>query len=180
MNTVVGVIVGLVALQRLAELIYAESNTAALKRDGAVEVGRSHYPLIVAVHAAWLVTIVVAAPREASINWYLIAAFAALQGLRVWVLSALGPYWTTRIITKPGAPLVRRGPYRFVRHPNYLIVAGEIALLPLAFDEVAVAAVFTILNGLVLAVRIRQENAALDARRAVASDAGTGAPLAKG
>jgi methyltransferase len=179
MNTAVAVIVGLVALQRLAELVYAERNTATLKRDGAVEVGRSHYPLIVILHAAWLVTIVVAAAPETIINWYLLSAFVVLQVLRVWVLATLGPYWTTRIITKPGAPLVRRGPYRYVRHPNYLIVAGEIALLPLVFGEITVAVVFTILNGLVLALRIRQEDSALEPRRTLSADTGAGASPAK-
>jgi methyltransferase len=179
MNAAVGAIVGLVALQRVAELIYAEHNTAALKRDGAVEVGRSHYPVIVVVHAAWLVTIVAVARPDTAINWYLLSAFVGLQLLRVWVLATLGPYWTTRIITKPDAPLVRRGPYRYVRHPNYLIVAGEIALLPLAFGEVAVALTFTVLNALVLALRIRQENSALEPRRTLSAGTGAGAPAAK-
>ena len=179
MNTAVDVIAGLVALQRLAELVYAERNTAALKRDGAVEVGRSHYPLIVILHAAWLVTIVAVAPPDARVDWYLLAAFVVLQVLRVWVLASLGPYWTTRIITKPGAPLVRRGPYRHVRHPNYLIVAGEIALLPLVFGEVTVAVVFTVLNGLVLALRIRQEDSALESRRVLSADTRTSAPAVK-
>ena len=179
MNTAVDVIVGLVALQRLAELVYAERNTRALKRDGAIEVGRSHYPLIVVLHAAWLVAIVAVARPETTINWYLLAFFVVLQILRVWILATLGPYWTTRIITKPGAPLVRRGPYRFVRHPNYLIVAGEIAVLPLVFGEVAVAVVFTVLNALVLALRIWQEEMALAPRRALSSNIGAGAPVAK-
>jgi len=179
MNIAVDVIVGLVALQRLAELVYAEHNTRALKRDGAIEVGRSHYPLIVVLHAAWLVAIVAVAGPETGINWYLLAVFVVLQVLRVWVLATLGPYWTTRIITKPGASLVRRGPYRYVRHPNYLIVAGEIAILPLVFGEVAVAVVFTILNALVLALRIQQEEMALAPRRALSSNIGAGAPASK-
>jgi methyltransferase len=171
-------IVALVALQRLAELIYAERNTRALLERGAVEVGRAHYPLIVAVHAGWLVAIVLCLPRALSINWFLVAVFAGLQALRVWVLATLGPYWTTRIITLKDAPLVRRGPYRFLRHPNYAVVAGEIAVLPLAFGEVWVAIVFTILNTALLALRIRRENGALSARRAIrgASSAGVGAP----
>jgi methyltransferase len=179
MNIAVDIVVGLVAVQRLAELAYAERNTAALKRAGATEVGRSHYPLIVILHAAWLVTVAVAAGPDSSINWYLLAVFVVLQGLRVWVLATLGPYWTTRIITNPGAPLVRRGPYRYVRHPNYLIVAGEIAVLPLVFGEITVAVVFTILNGLVLALRIRQEDTALEPRRVLSSNTGAGAPVAK-
>jgi methyltransferase len=88
-----------------------------------------------------------------------------LQAGRVWVIATLGPYWTTRIITLDGAPLVRSGPYRFVRHPNYLIVTGEIALLPLVFGEVLVCLVFSVLNAALLFWRIRQEDAALSLRR---------------
>ena len=133
---------------------------------GAVEVGRAHYPLIVLLHAAWLAAIVFFLPRDATIHWIALAVFVLLQLARVWVIATLGPYWTTRIITLQGAPLVRAGPYRFVRHPNYLVVAGEIAVLPLAFGEVPVAIVFTVLNAAVLAWRIRQEDAALAQRRA--------------
>ncbi len=159
------IVIGLVVLQRLAELVHAERNTAALKARGAVEIGRAHYPLLVLLHAAWLVAIVVLLPKDVRIDWILLAVFVVLQGTRVWVLATLGPYWTTRIITLPGAPLVRRGPYRFVRHPNYLVVAAEILVLPLVFGEWIVAAVFTVLNALVLALRITQENRALAPRR---------------
>ncbi|HEY0300239.1 MAG TPA: isoprenylcysteine carboxylmethyltransferase family protein [Rhizomicrobium sp.] len=127
--------------------------------------GRAHYPLIVLLHAAWLAAIVLFLPADATIRWLPLGLFVLLQLARVWVIATLGPYWTTRIITLDAAPLVRRGPYRFVRHPNYLVVAGEIALLPLAFGEVWVAAVFTVLNAAMLAWRIRQEDAALSARR---------------
>ncbi|MBV9990300.1 MAG: hypothetical protein JOZ72_03325 [Alphaproteobacteria bacterium] len=161
------IIIGLVVLQRLAELVYAERNTRALKARGAVEVGAAHYPLIVLLHAGWLVAVTLLLPADVQIDWVLIALFVVLQGLRVWVLATLGPYWTTRIINLPGAPLVRRGPYRFVNHPNYLVVSAEILVLPLAFHEWLVAAVFTVLNAAVLAWRIHQENAALAARRAL-------------
>jgi methyltransferase len=171
------IIIALVVLQRLAELVYAERNTAALRARGAVEIGRAHYPLIVLLHAAWLVAVVVMLPKDAPISWPLVAVFAVLQGLRVWVLATLGPYWTTRIITLRDAPLVRRGPYRFVRHPNYLVVSAEILVLPLAFGEWAVAAVFTVLNAAMLAWRIRQENLALRPRRALGD---SGAGTAKG
>src|SRR5262249_24074026 len=97
----------------------------------------------------------------------LLAAFAILQGLRLWVLLSLGRYWTTRIITVPGAPLVRRGPYRFLRHPNYLVVAAEIAMLPLAFGAWVVAVVFSALNAALLAWRIALEDQALAPRRQV-------------
>jgi methyltransferase len=165
------VIIGLIALQRLAELVYAERNTRALKARGAVEIGAGHYPLIVLLHAAWLIAVTVFLPNGHPVNWLLIAVLVILQALRLWVLVTLGPYWTTRIITLPGAPLVREGPYRFVDHPNYLVVMAEIPALPLAFHEWAVAVVFTVLNGAMLAWRIRQENAALAVRRALDSGA---------
>jgi len=168
------IVIALVVLQRLAELVYAERNTAALRARGAVEIGRAHYPLIVLLHAAWLVAVALMLPKDVTVNWILIAVFAVLQGLRVWVLATLGPYWTTRIITLKDAPLVRRGPYRFVRHPNYLVVSAEILVLPLAFGEWAVAAVFTVLNAAMLAWRVHQENQALLPRRAL-PDSGAGA-----
>lgn len=174
------IIIALVAVQRLAELVYAERNTQALRARGAVEIGRAHYPLIVAVHAIWLIAIVVLLPRDVQINFVLLAVFVVLQALRVWVLATLGPYWTTRIITLKDAPLVRRGPYRFLRHPNYTVVIGEIAVLPLVFGEVWVAVVFTILNAAVLTLRIREENQALAVRRTLAGNAGAGMPAAKG
>jgi methyltransferase len=157
----------LVAAQRLAELFLARRNTAALKARGAVEIGAGHYPLIVALHAAWLVAVAVFLPNPPSVNGWFLAAYLLVQALRVWTLASLGPYWTTRIITLPGAPLVRRGPYRFLRHPNYLVVTLEIALLPLVFGELVVAAVFTLINAAALAWRIRQEEGALAARRAL-------------
>jgi methyltransferase len=174
------IVIALVVVQRLAELVYAERNTKALLARGAVEVGRAHYPLIVLLHAAWLVAIVALLPHDPPINFFLLAVFVVLQGLRVWVLATLGPYWTTRIITLPGAPLVRRGPYRLLRHPNYTVVAAEIAVLPLVFGEVWVAVGFTVLNGLMLAWRIRQENEALAVRRSSKTAADAGVPAAKG
>ena len=167
MRLAIYIILFLVAAQRLIEVVYAERNTRALLARGAVEVGRAHYPLIVVLHAAWLTAIVLLLPADAVIHWWALALFIALQLARVWVLLTLGPFWTTRIITLDAAPLVRRGPYRFVRHPNYLVVAGEIAALPLAFGEVGVAIVFTLLNAAMLAWRIRQEDQALAARRAL-------------
>jgi methyltransferase len=161
------VIVALVALQRLVELVYAGRNTRALLRDGAVETGHGHYPLFVILHAAWLATIaaVIVRTPNLTVHWWLVAAFALLQIARIWVIASLGPYWTTRIVTPRDAPLVLRGPYRFLRHPNYVVVVLEIAVLPLAFGQVAVALVFTLLNAALLTVRLRDENRALAARR---------------
>jgi methyltransferase len=157
-------IVGLVALQRLAELFHARRNTARLLREGGVEIGAAHYPLIVALHLAWLIAIYVAADKSAPPVWSWIIVFLLLQAARVWVLATLGRYWTTRIISMPGAPLVTRGPYRFLRHPNYAIVFGEIAVLPLAFREVWIALVFLLSNAALLWWRMRIENSALSRR----------------
>ncbi len=153
-------ILGFVTLQRLLEMQLAESHSRTLLANGAVEHGRRHYALIVALHAIWLAALWWWAPgRPISISFLIL--FALLQAGRFWVIHSLGERWTTRIIVKPGAPLVRRGPYRFVDHPNYLVVIGEIAVLPLVFALPWVALAFTVLNAAALAVRIREENRAL-------------------
>lgn len=162
MNAAV-LILSLVTAQRLAELIVSRRHTRALLARGAYEVGAGHYPLIVAVHAAWLAALWWLAPGR-PVLWPLIGLFALLQGARLWVLATLGERWTTRIIVLPGAPLVARGPFRFVRHPNYLVVIAEIALLPLAFGLWQVALIFSLLNAAVLTVRIRAEEKALDTK----------------
>ena len=158
------VIMSLVTAQRFAELVVARRNTAALIARGAHEIGESDYPLIVAVHAAWLTSLWLLAPLQ-PILWPLIAVYVMLQGLRIWVLATLDRRWTTRIIVLPGEPLVTRGPFRFLRHPNYAVVAGEIAVLPLAFGLVGTAIFFTILNAALLRIRIRKESRALAAVR---------------
>ncbi|MGY8961591.1 MAG: isoprenylcysteine carboxyl methyltransferase family protein, partial [Alphaproteobacteria bacterium] len=126
-------IVVAVAIQRIGELVLARRNTKRLLADGAQEFGAAHYPFIVAVHGGWLIALLIGTLSIDLVNWWLIAGFGLFQCGRVWVLFSLGRYWTTRIITIPDAPLVRTGPYRWLRHPNYVVVAGEIMLLPLAF-----------------------------------------------
>ena len=163
--SVLAAVLLLVAAQRLGELFLARRNAAWLKAQGGVEVGAGHYPLFVLLHAGWLVAIWLRAPAAEPI-WPLLAVFVGLQAARVWVIRSLGRYWTTRVITVPGAPLVRRGPYRWLRHPNYWIVAAEVAVLPLAFGAWDVAVVFSVLNGLLIAHRIRVEERALAPRRA--------------
>jgi methyltransferase len=160
-------ILGLVALQRLIELAHARSNTARLRRLGAVEADAGGYPLLVLLHAGWLTSLAIFVPAETPPNWLLIGLFVLLQLGRIWVLVSLGRYWTTRIITLPDAPLVQTGPFRYLRHPNYLLVAVEIAVLPLAFGAVAVAATFSALNLMLLARRIRLEERVLTPRRAL-------------
>jgi len=154
------IILALVTLQRLGELWLSNRNTSRLLALGAHEVGAAHYPLIVAVHAAWLAALWWLAPGQ-PIAFLWLALYVLLQAARIWVLASLGPRWTTRIIVLPQTPLVKAGPYRFVSHPNYVVVVAEIAVLPLAFGLWPVALIFTLLNAAVLAIRIRKENHAL-------------------
>jgi methyltransferase len=158
---------GLVALQRLVELAHARRNTARLRRLGAVETDAGAYPLLILLHAGWLTSLAIFVPAATPPDWLLIRLFAVLQVARIWVIASLGRYWTTRIITLHDTPLVQSGPYRYLRHPNYLLVAADIALLPLAFGAVAVAATFSVLNLALLARRIRIEERVLAPRRAV-------------
>jgi methyltransferase len=155
----------LVVLQRLGELWYASRNTKALMARGGMEYGQRHYPLIVVLHASWLVAIAIGIHRNPAVRAFPLMCFVLLQAGRVWVLATLGRYWTTRVITIPGAPLVHRGPYRFLSHPNYLVVIGEMAVLPLVFGQIINAILFSALNGAALTWRIRVENAALGPRR---------------
>jgi len=147
-------------LQRLFELLLSRRNEARLKLRGAVEAGAKHYPFMVLLHVAWLGALwLLAWDKEP--NMLLVAAFLALQPLRYWVIATLGDRWTTRVFVIPGASLIRTGPYRFFSHPNYLIVVLEIAIVPLAFGLIWVAALFSVLNGALLAWRIRIEQHAL-------------------
>ena len=158
--TLAATILLLVTLQRLGELVLARHNTARLLAKGAIEIGARHYPLLVAMHAAWLGCLWVWG-RDQSVDLTALAAFIVMQGLRLWVLLTLGERWTTRIIVLLGAPLVTSGPYRYFSHPNYAVVAAEIALLPLALHLPWLAVVFTLLNAAVLTIRLRAEQRAL-------------------
>lgn len=157
----------LVAFCRILELIYARHNTRRLLASGALEAGRGHYPVIVALHVAWFIAMLATIPAGAPPRWLWLGLFIVLQAGRAWVLLTLGRFWTTRIVTLPGAPLVRGGPYRFIRHPNYLIVEMEIIALPLAFGAPLLALAFGLANAAVLWWRIRIENEVLGARRIV-------------
>jgi methyltransferase len=160
-----------VTIERLSELWLARRNTAALLANGAYEAAPGHYPLIVALHGVWLAGLWWsgwAGPLHP--GW--VAVFLALQAPRFWVLSTLGRRWTTRIIVVPDAPLVAAGPYRFVTHPNYLVVIGEIAVLPLCFGLPWYALAFSLANFAVLWVRIRAENATFGATASAAGDPG--------
>lgn len=153
-------VMAVVTAQRLAELAIDRRNTARLLAAGAREVGARHYPAMVAMHASWLVALWFTVGGRA-VNLPLLAVFGVLQVMRVWVLATLGPRWTTRIIVTDRAPLVKTGPFRFLRHPNYTVVTAEIAVLPLVFGLVWIAVLFTLLNAAMLYVRIGAENRAL-------------------
>ena len=142
----------------------SRANTRKLLARGAVEVAPRHYPLIITVHAAWLLSLWVFG-RDQPVYVVALAGYLILQCLRFWVIWTLGSRWTTRIIVLPEQPLVSAGPYRFLSHPTYAVDAGEIAVLPLVLGLPLLAIVFTILNAAVLAIRIRAENLALAASR---------------
>jgi methyltransferase len=158
------VMLGLVIGQRLGELVIANRNTKRLIARGGREVGARHYPLFILLHAGWLASLAIFVPFDRWPYMPLIVLYLLLQLGRVWVITSLGPYWTTRIITIDDAPTVKRGPYRFIKHPNYLVVGMEIAVLPLAFQAWWIAGIFSVLNALLIGYRISVEERALAPR----------------
>ena len=157
-------VLAFVTFQRLIELPIARRNAARLIAAGGHEVAPGHYPLLVAVHAGWLASLWWFAPSQ-PIQLPFLALFFVTQLGRIWTLRTLGPRWTTRIIVVPGEKLVARGPYKYLNHPNYLIVVAEIALLPMMFALWTVALIFSAANAAVLTIRIRAENRALERLR---------------
>jgi len=157
--------VGFVSIQRLLELALSRRHERLLRARGAIERGRGHYPLMVALHALWLLsTLIEGLLRGPGLPalWPIPAAlFLLVQPLRYWAILSLGNYWNTRILVVPNAKLVARGPYRYLRHPNYVVVAVEVATFPLIFGAWVTALVFSALNAALLFVRIREENRAL-------------------
>jgi len=164
METATLIFLGFIVLQRLSELVIAKRNTAKLLAKGAYEVGASHYPVMVAMHSAWIACLLVFGYDEAVLFGWL-AAFVVLQGFRLWILTSLGGRWTTRIIILE-EPLVVRGPFKYFSHPNYMLVVAEIIVAPMVLGLVWVAVVFTVLNAAMLWVRIGVEHKALAPLRA--------------
>jgi len=154
------VILALATAQRIGELWLSNRNTRRLLANGAREHAPDHYPIIVALHSAWLIALWVFGLRR-TIDPFWLGLFVLIELARIWVLASLGGRWTTRIIVLPDAPLVSRGPYRWINHPNYWVVIAEIAVLPLVFGLWQIALVFSLLNAAILTVRIRAENRAL-------------------
>jgi methyltransferase len=153
-------LIGFLVVQRLAELGLAQWNTLRLRERGGVEFGARHYPLMVALHAFWLLGLWLFG-HDRNVDPFWLALFIVLQAGRVWVIASLGRRWTTRVIVLAGSAPVARGPYRWLRHPNYLIVVLEIAVVPLALGLPVFALVFSLANAALLAYRIRVENHAL-------------------
>jgi methyltransferase len=149
-----------VTLQRASELVIARRNTAELLKQGAIETGAAHYPFMVMLHVAWLAGLCWLGWHNMLNPWFTVA-YGGLQVFRVWILATLGKRWTTRILTVPGEVLVKQGPFTFFRHPNYMLVALEVPILPLAFGLPWFAVTFGLLNLAMLAWRIRIENRAL-------------------
>lgn len=150
---------GFLLLQRLSELVIARRNTARLLARGAREIGRGHYPVMVSLHASWLIALVVFG-HDNPVNPAWLGVYAALQLFRVWTLTSLGGRWTTRVIVLD-EPLVKRGPFRFMSHPNYMLVIAEVAVAPLVLGLGWVALLWSALNAAMLVVRVSAEEAAL-------------------
>ena len=163
--TVLHWVLALVLLQRAVELVRARRNTVRLRQMGGVEADAEGYPYFVLLHAGWLLSLALFVPAAAPPVWPLLGFFVLLQLGRLWVISTLGHYWTTRIVTVPGTPLVQTGPFRWLRHPNYLLVITEIAVLPLALGAVWIAVLFSALNLVLILRRIRIEESVLASRR---------------
>lgn len=152
----------IVILQRLIELVIARHNERQLLKKGAYEVGAEHYPFMLLLHSGFFVSLWLEGQFVTPpLIWLLF--FALLQLVRIWCLRSLGLFWNTKILILPGATIVSKGPYAYIRHPNYCIVCLELALLPLMFEAYVTAVLFTVLNGWMLSVRIPLENQALQA-----------------
>jgi methyltransferase len=154
------IFISLFIIQRLSELFIARKNEIWLLEQGAVQYGQNHYPFIVALHTMFIASIIAeyVLRDQPPISWIFLVIFLAILSFKFWALSSLGKYWNTKIYRIPGVYPVKRGPYKFLKHPNYMEVVCEIAIIPLVFHLYYTAIVFTILNAIMLTVRIRVEN----------------------
>lgn len=159
------IVIMLVLIQRVTELFIAKRNEKKLRAQGAYEVGAAHYPYMLALHCGFFISLITEVLwLGTSPSRYILVLggfFVVVQMLRVWCLASLGSFWNTKIIILPSAQVVKKGPYQFLRHPNYMIVCLEIVLLPLMFSAYITAVIFTLLNVAMLRVRIPVEERAL-------------------
>ena len=155
--------ISFIILLRIGELILAKRNEKWLLRHGAVEYGKQHYPYIVALHVAFLVSLLLEYyTQQAHVySTFLIVVYFVLLAFKTWVILSLGKFWNTKIFHIANMPLVQKGPYKYFKHPNYLVVIAEIAIIPLAFHLYYTAVIFTLLNMAMLFVRVREENKAM-------------------
>jgi methyltransferase len=158
-------VVGFIIIQRIIELLVARNNEKWIKSKGGYEVGANHYPYMVAIHIGFFISLIIefmVFKQAVSRFWLLLfVVFISLQIMRVWVIASLGRFWNTKILVLPGALAVKKGPFHFIRHPNYVVVTSEIIVIPLMFEAYFTAIVFTLLNVIILSVRIPKEEAAL-------------------
>jgi len=155
----------LILVQRGLEELYSARNTAKLIAQGGREAGRDYYPVVAITHLAWIAAIFLLISPSAAVIWPLAGLYLLLQVVRYWVIATLGRYWTHRIITLESAPVVRAGPYRYLRHPNYVVTIAETFLLPLVFGDAAIAVIFGCVWSAVVYYKILLEDAALAERR---------------
>jgi Uncharacterized protein conserved in bacteria len=149
-----------VILLRIGEMVLSRRNEVWLLQHGAIETGQRHYPAIIAMHMLFFVSLIVeySTKQTVSFNVFLLVLFFILQAGKIWIVFSLGRFWNTKIYRIPDAPLIKKGPYRYFKHPNYMIVVIEIAVIPLMFQLVYTAIAFFLLNAIVLTVRIYEEN----------------------
>lgn len=155
--------ISFVILLRIGELILARSNEKWLLQNGAVEYGQKHYPFMVALHTLFFVSLIIEYSLVGTgyYNLFLLILFFILIVFKAWVIFSLGKFWNTKIYRAPNFPLIKKGPYKYLKHPNYIIVIAEIAIIPLIFQLYFTALIFTLLNGVMLFYRIKEENEAL-------------------
>ena len=155
--------ISFVILLRIGELVLSKSNEKWLLRNGAVEYGQKHYPFIVALHVLFIISVIFEYSRQPNPTYslFFIIFYFVLLAFKAWVILSLGKFWNTRIYHVPNIPLIKKGPYRYFKHPNYLIVIAEIAVIPLIFNLYYTAITFSLLNAIMLFTRIKEENIAL-------------------
>ncbi len=150
--------IAFVVFQRLLELVVARQNEQWARSQGALEYGQSHYPYIVLLHTMFIISMIVEyLYKGGAFNYVVLLIFFVLIMLKVWIISSLGKYWNTKILKVPGSAFVRKGLYKFFKHPNYFIVVCEIIVIPLVFNLYITVVVFTVLNSIMLRVRIKEE-----------------------
>jgi methyltransferase len=147
-------------LQRLSELYVSHKNEKWLSANGGIQYGQKHYPFMIALHAAFIGSIIAEYWWRGGtpVHWLFLVLYLLVLSFKYWALRSLGNYWNTKIYRIPGAEPVKKGPYKLFKHPNYMEVVCEIAIIPLIFHLYYTAIIFSVLNAIMLWVRIRAEN----------------------